>query len=385
MIKNIELKLFIANIVFRPLGLLNKVIRHDKQRILLYSNLGFRDNIKALYDFLIEKEYNRKYKIICCTNDYSKYLNIHIDNVFFYSDKKGLLEYFKCGFVYYCFGKIPIIPGRGQEVIQMWHGSPFKAPDEAMLKTHSFKRLYYTHIFTSSEFYKPIWHYCFSFPEDKMIVCGHPRTDVMFKGSPNYNFGKYDKLVLWVPTFRGSKELGYTNGNKNVVVPIFKMEELNELNSKLRSLNIKLVIKLHPMQDLSAYHLISLDYLVLLSNQEMDARNMELYGLCAQADAMITDYSSIFLDYIQLNRPLAFTEDDEADYCKSRGYVFDNPNSFKAGHIIKTKNDFYDFLTDLKSGIDIYESERLRVRSLSNTYCDGANCRRALISVGINL
>lgn len=109
--------------------------------------MGFRDNVKALYDYLIEKGYNQKYQIVCSTNDYDKFLSHDPSNVKFISNVLGIKEFLSAGFVYYCFGKLPFFHGKDPKVVQMWHGSAFKAPDEGMLKGHSFEKPYYMNVF----------------------------------------------------------------------------------------------------------------------------------------------------------------------------------------------------------------------------------------------
>lgn len=59
----------LTNTVFRVISAINKAIPKDNQLILLYSNLGFRDNVAYLYNHLIDNEYNKKYKIIRSQND----------------------------------------------------------------------------------------------------------------------------------------------------------------------------------------------------------------------------------------------------------------------------------------------------------------------------
>lgn len=384
MIKNVKLKVFLQNKVFTLFSWLNQRKHHDSRKIMLYSNMGFRDNVKALYDYLIDAGYNQKYKIICSTNDYKMYNKDLPSNVIFVSNIRGVLLYFSAGFVYYCFGKIPIFHGKDQKVVQMWHGSAFKAPDEGMLKGHSFDKPYYTNVFSSSKHFAPIFSYCFSIPVQQVVICGQPRCDVLYKENPHYAFGEYRKLILWAPTFRKSLVTGYSDSTADDnLVPVLKKEDFAEINSKLRELGVKVVVKLHPLQDLDQYHTTDLDHFVLLSHQEFVRRKMDLYKFMAQSDALITDYSSIFIDYLLLDRPIAFTEDDMDDY--TRGFVFDNPKSYQPGFRIKTKEDFLAFAESLVNGDDDYKSERKRVMALANDYHDGKFCKRALECVGINL
>lgn len=54
------------------LNIINSIIPKNPKKIFIYSNLGFRDNVKAVYDYLIKNGYNEKYRIICSLNDYKK-------------------------------------------------------------------------------------------------------------------------------------------------------------------------------------------------------------------------------------------------------------------------------------------------------------------------
>ena len=383
MIKNVFLKVLLQNSLFSAFSLINKRLKHDKKKIMLYSNLGFRDNIKALYDYIIESGYNQEYQIICSTNDYKEYSNIKLPNVQFVSNIRGILNYFKAGSVYYCFGKIPIIPGSNQEVIQMWHGSPYKAADEGMLKGHSWEKQYYTQAFCTSKHFAPIYSHNFSMPLEHISICGHPRCDALYKDNPKYDFGKYSKIVLWAPTFRKSNVTGYSDTQKGNLLPVLSHNDFEEINNRLKDLDVKVVVKLHPIQDLKDYNLVDMDHFILLSHADFVKRQMDLYRFMVQCDALITDYSSIFYDYLLLDRPMAFTEDDLEDYSDTRGYAVDNPSSYKPGFRIKNKNDFIKFIETLAEGKDDYKAERNRVLGLSNDYRDGQFSKRALEYAGI--
>ena len=48
MIKNVRLKVFLQNTVFSAFSWLNQQKKHDKKKIMLYSNMGFRYKVKAI-------------------------------------------------------------------------------------------------------------------------------------------------------------------------------------------------------------------------------------------------------------------------------------------------------------------------------------------------
>lgn len=384
MIKSIFLKKLLINTVFKAASIVNKIIPKKKNKILLYANEGFRDNIYYLYRHLIENGYNEKYKIICSSNDYLKYSNEEIKNVKFVSTKSGMLHYFTSSSIYYCFGRIPIIPSESQSAVQMWHGTSFKGFDKTMQKTNSKKNQFYTHIFASSEFFRPIVEKKFSCNPECVYICGHPRTDCFYNGKNHYKFGNYKKVIMWMPTFRKSEKLGYADTKTDNIVPFFKKDELSKLDELAQKNQVLLLVKFHPMQDVKVSDLGKFRNIRLYTHK-MFSKKYDLYELLKQTDALITDYSSVFYDYLLLDKPIGFTEDDEEQYAGNRGFAVENPDDFKPGMRIKTKDDFVKFIMDTVSDIDNYKEKRAKVNKLSNQYQDGKNCERALSAGKITL
>ena len=378
--KRFIIKFFHATI-FALCSFLNKRINHKQDKILFYTDLGFRDNVKALYDYLIENEFNKKYKIVCATNDYAKFVQMQPQNVTFKKKWNGFIDYFSAGYVFYCFGRIPILPGKNQNVVQLWHGSPLKAASQKMHDSYSADKLFFTHIIASSDFFVSVLSQWFTFPKEKIAVCGQPRNDLLFTNT-HYDFGTYEKLIIWLPTFRNSAQMG-NDSSQNQVIPIFQESDFAELNEFLKSKQVKIIVKLHPVQNIDTYNTVDLEHFVLLSNDEFMRREMDLYRLCSQADAMITDYSSIYFDYLLLNRPIGFTEDDIDTYAGNRGFSVKNQDECKPGFRIKTKQDFYQFVNDVVTEKDDFASERANVNSWANTYTDNKSSERVLNLVGI--
>ena len=362
--------------VFALCSFLNKRINHKQDKILFYTDLGFRDYVKALYDYLIENGFNEKYEIICATNDYAKFIHNKPQHVTFKNKWWGFLDYFSAGYVFYCFGRIPILPGKNQNVVQLWHGSPLKAASQKMLDSYSADKLFFTHIIASSDFFVSVLSQWFTFPKEKIVVCGQPRNDLLFTNT-HYDFGTYEKLIVWLPTFRNSAQMG-NDSSQNQIIPIFQESEFAELNEFLKSKQVKIIVKLHPVQNIDTYNTVDLEQFILLSNDEFMRREMDLYRLCSQADALITDYSSIYFDYLLLNRPIGFTEDDIDIYADNRGFSVKNQDECKPGFRIKTKQDFYQFVNDVVTGNDNFASERENVNRWANTYTDNKSSERVL-------
>ena len=108
-----------------------------------------------------------------------------------------------------------------------------------------------------------------------------------------------------------------------------------------------LIIKQHPFEkyDLRVANLYS--NIVVLNNDMLSNRNININQLLGYADALISDYSSAAIDYMLLDRPIAFAIPDLDVYKSSRKLHFDNLDEWLPGIQITTESQFCDFI---KSG-----------------------------------
>jgi CDP-glycerol glycerophosphotransferase (TagB/SpsB family) len=107
--------------------------------------------------------------------------------------------------------------------------------------------------------------------------------------------------------------------------------------------------------------------------------------LMACSDGLIGDYSSASMQYLLTDHPQAFVVPDIEEYKSTRGFIFDNPEEYMAGHIIKEKNDFFKFIDDFAKGRDIYKEKRHWVCNQIYKYKDANSCKRILELSGMSL
>lgn len=382
-IKSLKIKFFLNDTVFPILSWVNKFFSHDKNRILIYCNLSLRDNNKAIYDYLIANGYNEKYKIVVSTSDYKQYRNNCPKNVSFVNPVKAILNFFVSQYVFYCIGKIPIKPGKGQKVIFMGHGMPMKAGSEGQLKGYKSNNIHYTHLMVTGKVFIPMQSRIYSCPENMFFVCGNPKCDVMYLPNPHYDFGDYEKIIFWAPTFRKSTSMNMNDSLKEEsILPMVSNDDFQKLDTYLKSLKVKIVVKLHPEQDLSKYNIVKMDNFILLSHQDFLKKGMDIYRFMKQCDAMISDYSSIYYDFMLLDRPVGFTEDDLNDYAGKRGFSVD-VDKFRPGHKMRNLDDLFKFIKDLAENKDDYKLERQQLNTLVNEDMEGNFCQKVLKIAGI--
>lgn len=392
MIKKIKEDVILRKLIINMLKIfsyLNQIIPKDKNKILLYDSTRsfLDDNTEALHSYLITNNYNKKYKIICCVpnekENNSSYKNVGI--------LEGVFHYLTSKYVFFSFGDFRIKPSNRQIIINQWHGSPLKRVAKMTSgKTYLTERLdNFTFLLSASEFFTEILSKSFGCSKDKIKIMGNARNDYLFSKKETLKIlgikkGDYKKLILWMPTFRKSNDNRFNDGDTKeteTMLPILDtFQDMEKLNDILTKEEILLIIKVHPLAIFKERNYSNIKVMV---NDDLRVKSIKLYEFVKEFDALITDYSSIYFDYLLLNRPIAFTLDDYEMYQKSRGFNFENAIDYLAGHHVYRIKDLIDFIADLSQEKDIYKNKRVEMNNLFNYYQDNLNCKRLLEEVGI--
>lgn len=373
MIKNVRIKRFLVNYIFPVFSLTNKLIKKDDNSIFIYcANGELNDNSEAIYNYLITNEYNKKYRIICGGANMDKIQELP-PNVSFISKRRCVMQYMKSGHIFYSMGKIPIKPSDKQIVINMWHGIPIKKIGK-MSNIGNGEEFFFTYVCAPSKIFVPIMAQSFGCPEKNVLICGEAKADKLFMPKVNRN----NKLIVWAPTFKQSKFLGYDDSSNSSIVPLFDEKEWKELNKYLKQNKVDLIVKLHPMQDVDKGLKTKYSNLEIYCDAEFKNENKDIFWLMSQADGLITDYSGVYIDYLLLNRPICFALSDIEEYSNRRGFVFDNPLDYMPGKKAYCKDDIYAFIKEIADGQDLYEDDRNKINAVFNHYKDGENCKRLL-------
>lgn len=368
--------------------LIFRLFPKNNKKIIFESNSDFTDNSRAIYEYMIKNRLNERYKLVWCVSEPEKFSHIRQKNVRFTSfrERKYLLscvlDVVTAKTIFYTHAPPPMADTTRQNVVCLWHGTPLKLMQHAQTKYDPF-----TFISSASQWCSDSLCDCFRVKESMVKITGYPRCDLLFeteeisavKQKLGIDFA--GPIVLWMPTFRRSTQLAIYDSHKTKTgLPLIEDADLlQKLNQKLVSLGQFMVIKLHPLQDLSDINLVELSNIKMLTNDELGT--LQLYHLVGCADVLLTDYSSVYFDYLLLNRPVGFIIDDIYEYTSNRGFVTDRPFEFMPGALIETVDDLYNFLADTVGdgdNDDVYAGERARVNAIANFYKDFQSCERIL-------
>ena len=241
-------------------------------------------------------------------------------------------------------------------VVNLWHGMPLKKIGNLEVGMENIDYNFFTKLVSSSELFTPIMKAAFNAKDEQMLLVGNIRNDELFKE-------KKEKKIIWMPTYRNSK-----NYHDSQAALIFSLgeEDFQNIEELLSNYGYQLYIKLHPLEESQLKFDMNYSTIHLLTEEIISEQYGTLYTFLGTTSALITDYSSVFLDYYLLNRPVAFTINDYEEYKDKRGFVFEDVKSLMVGSVIRDSHDLLEFLESVMKSEDSYIEERTKVNDKVN-------------------
>ncbi len=354
--------------------------------IIFRSMPDYADNARALAEYMMDNGYSEKYSIYFDVSDFKKYKSTGNTIRFISCETKlGLyrLRYLKLVVTakYLMSTHRPVLirsrARKEQIIINLWHGCGYKDKSSQQGRGHA---VFDFAIVPGDLFVKPK-SYFWNIEEEKILPIGYPRYDWLRVKDrraqhmiDSFKKDAESKVVIWMPTYRADKRGVYNDSNSITQFPLVdKVEKWQELDKYCEKLDIVLLVKLHPFQKEYGIPFENFTNIKEITNQVFEDSDVPMYKFISLTDALISDYSSVAVDYLIVDRPIAFTLDDYEEYKSTRGFVFDDPRDYMPGHHLYTFEDLTIFLDDVSNGVDSYKKERDRMRTYAicqtDDYC----------------
>jgi len=271
-------------------------------------------------------------------------------------------------------------PNRNRKVVNYWHGATYKKIENRMGNLEISKEkliernaMIYSYLVASCKGDQKLMSESFGVPMEQVVSTGLPRYDLLRNYDRVFNFSKrtdelfgdlksrYKKVILFAPTFR---ELA--------ISPLSKVlkSDYEELNSYLAAENYYLVVRPHYYDKFT----ISDQYsnISMLSHWDHPESNIVL----SHIDLLIVDYSSIWIDFLVMNKPIIFFQQDYEYYRDSeRGLNYEQ--SFLPGEVVSHLVDLKD-VVNASFVDDEYELKRQEVSDYFHDYDQGLTCSKGL-------
>lgn len=186
---------------------------------------------------------------------------------------------------------------------------------------------------------------------------------------------KFKKVIVYTPTFR-DYEKGISAKRGLFGYDDSFLYELSRILSKNDSI---LLMKLHPFQNVGVFSSMALNNIFVWQPTD----RLGLYDIMAVSDVLITDYTSVYFDFLLLDRPVIFNFYDIEEYNKTRGFSFQPITNFCAGEIVDSSEVLLKSIDKLLlETADEYAEKRHYVNAFFNEFVDsnssGRICSRIL-------
>ena len=344
---------------------------------------SFEDNVVALYKRLPMDRFDKVIWMVYSEEDVSPFED-RGKTIFV---KKGSVRDFFYGviskYVFTTHGHfIPQIPSN-QICVNLWHGMPYKGI--GILDNQQGRQD--TYVCSTSELYQGILSRAFGLTLDKVLITGSPRNDLLQSTAPEsiweragIDRDRYDKVFFWLPTFRKSV-LGHLCENGVECDNVFNMVDfpVEAFNDFLKSKNCLCIIKPHPMAPVKKTE--STDHLLMIDEDWLWTRKLTLYPLVGQTDFMVSDISSIMIDYMLLDRPMVVCFEDAEEYKKSRNLIFEPIEDWLPGVMVKNYDDLADNISQCLDGQDPSREKRHKLKKRFHAFEDFSSTKRVLSAV----
>ena len=250
--------------------------------------------------------------------------------------------------------------------VNLWHGMPIKKVGWLLPGRRGPRARYEL---ATSDFWVPVIQACMR-PRDRVLVSGLPRCDRFAALGPaevRRRLGGAEaagaKLVVWLPTFRrtatGEVLRDGRDFNNAAQMPGF---DADRFAAWLAARNLVCVLKPHPLGPRVA--LRTAGPLRILDDAALAAAGLTLYTLLGGADALITDVSSVYVDFLALDRPIIHAFADRREYAGNRGFTFPWTDEYFGGPLAEDMAAVEQALADVAAGRDSHREHRARLRGL---------------------
>lgn len=339
----------------------------NKNKVTLCTNRSdsLSGNLKNIYQ-VMQSDEELQIKIVCFNYHRSlrgkiNYFWYSIIALFHLSTSSVFIidDYF---FPIYCIHN----KKKQNQIIQVWHaighlkkyGLSIQKNTESIINHHS----NYDWVLANAESDRFALVDSFAISPDKVIITGAPRLDDLTKlGSPSISDTKIK--LLYAPTYRTAKndDPAYEYINNF----------LAEFSEQFTDESIKLYVSLHPY--------FKLDKIIKVNNSKIEIfqDTSRSSSLLSKVDCLITDYSSLLLDYSFFEKSIKIYAPDYEEYTKSVGFFVDY-QEYLGLPIYKTATDLINCLFEFP----IKEKECIqRLKQENFPFLDSKNSERAYLFV----
>jgi CDP-glycerol glycerophosphotransferase (TagB/SpsB family) len=332
------------------------------------------ENTRHLFEYCLQRK-NESHSATLFVYDRELYVRLRAryrDSVVFARSLAGVRAFFSSrlcftsrGSIVTVFRPFVFLP-RWKTVINLWHGIPLKrlgaqARDTWERKVSLELQPFHAMV-VCSKFEQLAMAACYGFNLDRLWITNVPRNDPLFTAK----LASRPRTVLYAPTWR--------DGAADARFFPFPDVDLDALERVLEKNDCRMVLRPHLVERAETVQAFGgRRYIVVDDSGPLSSVTETLLD----TRVLITDYSSIYLDFLALDRPILFVPYDLAEYDKRRGFMLEYERATPGPKV----TTFATFLAELELSLTSptrYAEERASALAFFHEHQDGDACSRIL-------
>lgn len=190
---------------------------------------------------------------------------------------------------------------------------------------------HYSEVWMYSDFEKDMFVKDFNYPHNNLKVNGYPRVHYLLENGNKKNILKKtnnisNKIVVYAPT-ASRNDKAFLNSTFSP----FKLENLKKFDKFFEKINATLIIKTHLNDKFSNEIESYFENSTFIKHTKNLTVNYD-YDYLIMSDMLLTDYSTVYVDYLVLDKPVIFVAPP-------------NPNKNRKYSKVIENNDIHRILT----------------------------------------
>ena len=217
-----------------------------------------------------------------------------------------------------------------------------------------------------------------------IIDVGYARNDELFNTLDLHKIFEdkdFNKVIYWLPTFRQKTSTNSNNirSYSSISIPFIHDKNILKRVNDIAAVNdIIIVIKPHPAQDLNSFGSHNLSNILFITNDYLNAKGVTNYELLGNSDALLSDYSSVYHDYLLCDKPVAFCWEDYDEYVKNEGIEESVIPYLEGGEKLYSPEDLLSFINEIGQGKDVLKNTRNEIKTKMHKHTDNKSTERTV-------
>jgi CDP-glycerol glycerophosphotransferase (TagB/SpsB family) len=180
-------------------------------------------------------------------------------------------------------------------------------------------------------------------------------------------------LILYMPTYRGSFESSAMNRDNESGVLLENNEQTISFNDLLEKENAYFIIKPHLRNKMNTN--LGSRFIILDDFSDLVPK-LDNYEILGNVDMLISDYSSIILDFYATQKPMLFYTPDFRDYNITQKLNYDYSKITMGEHIFD-QQALYERIGFYLKNRSFLPEDYNQLKQFFNTFNDNKNAQRA--------